>query len=637
MNFRAALRASAVVVLCLSAARARAAAAQGSGDLFPGVSAVSPVVIGSVEEDDARLAHLESGAPTDGFLLRSLSTRLLTPLPSGSGWRVQLLIPRLDATRNSDIPYSINTGSVWAGRGWNARILGGLEATFGAASIVLAPELVYEENRDFRRFREPYTTTDSTTVVAPWYRGRYSADLPIRLGEGQSTRLHLGQSALALRAGPVSAGASTEEQWWGPGIRNALVLSNNAPGIGHLFLRTSRPLATPLGDVEARWVLGELSESSHFDADSANDSRSLSALAVTLRPAGEPGLTLGVARAVYGAKDGGGLRAGRFFDVLSRWEMTGDVPDPSVEEVVTSNAREQVLSLFARWVFPADGLEVYGEWARTRLPSSLGDLLDRPSFSQGYTVGLQGSRAVGGDWRLRLQGEATFLEQSTRNGEPGSFYTSPSVVQGYTHRGRVVGAAIGPGGSSQWLATDLFAPGWSVGLFATRIRWDNDAYFHNPRGPRFMFGHDVSLLGGVRARYQSRWGSVSAELGTGTRYDFLFQNLARDFPEADSAVDVRNRTLRISVAPRLGAAPPTPLPPRPPAPLPTSAGSAAIASLPAAVARAELVRVTRPGNPEHPAAEVPQRETVLRGAARVQQRILHPPQGEPHHAPGPER
>jgi UDP-N-acetylglucosamine 2-epimerase len=31
-------------------------------------------------------------------------------------------------------------------------------------------------------------------------------------------------------------------------------------------------------------------------------------------------------------------------------------------------------------------------------------------------------------------------------------YTSPRVIHGYTNRGEVIGASIGPGASSQWLA-----------------------------------------------------------------------------------------------------------------------------------------------------------------------------------------
>lgn len=618
MDFRALLRRRGALLLLAAAVSAEHAAAQETPAPEPHLSVVPIPTIGSVHEDSLRTAQLVSGSDTRGFLLRTLSTRIPGAGIEGPWWRVTLLEPRLDATLNSAIPFSLNQGGVWAGRGWNARVVGGMAASLGPVSLVLAPQLVYQENRDFRRFRMPFTATDSLAIVAPWYVGRYSADLPIRIGDGDTTRFDLGQSTLALRAGPLSVGVSAEEHWWGPGLRNAIVLSNNAPGITHLFLRTERPLRTPLGEVEARWILGSLGESPHFDGDSANDTRSLSALALTLRPAGEPGLTLGVARAVYGAQEGGGLAPGRFLDVLSRWEMSGDVPDPATDTVRTRDAREQILSLFGRWVFPDDGLEVYGEWARTRLPFSFGDFLDRPAFSQGYTVGLQGAREVAPGRHVRVQGEATYLEQSTRNGQPGSFYTSPSVVQGYTHEGRVVGAAIGPGASSQWLALDLLGGEWSLGAFANRIRWDNDAYFHNPRGPRFMFGHDVSMLGGLRGHASGWWGTVSAEVTTGQRYDFLFQNLARDFPEADSAVDVRNTTLRLSFTPRLTAPAHPGLRARAPTPPPLPAdGGTTVPETPAEAPRpAEPVA---PPAPAAPAAEfhlVAQGETFLGIALR---------------------
>ena len=59
---------------------------------------------------------------------------------------------------------------------------------------------------------------------------------------------------------------------------------------------------------------------------------------------------------------------------------------------------------------------------------------------------------------LRLQAEHTYLEKSatSRDRPVGVYYTSRAVLQGYTHDGRVLGAAIGPGASSHWLAVDYF-------------------------------------------------------------------------------------------------------------------------------------------------------------------------------------
>ena len=134
------------------------------------------------------------------------------------------------------------------------------------------------------------------------------------------------------------------------------------------------------------------------------------------------------------------------------------------------------------------GFEVYGEWARTELPASLRDLFTAPGHTQGYTLGLQWARPLRqGRDALRVQAEHTFLEQSStfRDRPVGVYYTSRAVIQGYTHDGRVLGAAIGPGASSHWLALDYFRSSWDVGLFGEWVRWDNDAMWTVPVLSRF--------------------------------------------------------------------------------------------------------------------------------------------------------
>jgi hypothetical protein len=83
-------------------------------------------------------------------------------------------------------------------------------------------------------------------------------------------------------------GLSTENRWWGPGVRNALVLGSQGPGFGHFFIESREPWVTRAGSFEAQYLLGLLRESKFFDYDASNDQRSLSAAAVTWRP--PPGL-----------------------------------------------------------------------------------------------------------------------------------------------------------------------------------------------------------------------------------------------------------------------------------------------------------------------------------------------------------
>ena len=469
----------------------------------------------------------------------------MTPAAPGSPGAptLQFLAPGLRYVWNSASAFSLNDGAMWAGRGTNVLVRAGVRARFGPVQIVLAPEITYSRNRPFEVFpgREPGRSTYSS----PWHIGAESADLPLRFGDQPLRVVGPGQSSITVFTGPVAVGASTENQWWGPGIRNAIVMSDNAQGIPHLFLRTSRPVRTPLGPVEARWIIGGLTESLYFDTVASNDLRSLSGFVVTLRPGGARGLTLGLARTVYGEAGSAGVVVGRVFDVVTRFER---LANPG--EADSSNRRDQLISLFGRWILPENGFEIYAEWARMELPRSVRDLLVAPQHTQGYTLGLEWARPVGGDDRfVRLQAELTNLEQSityTDRPTPPDFYAGRATAHGYTQRGKVIGAAIGPGGSSEWLAGDYVAPAWQAGLFAGRVRWEDNAMYRQPRAT--WFSHDVSVFVGLRGAIRlARW-DVSAEASIARRINALFQNGVNIL--GGRTIDVVNTTLGLMLSPR---------------------------------------------------------------------------------------
>src|SRR5262249_17261186 len=156
------------------------------------------------------------------------------------------------------IPVSLNDGALWAGRGLNLALTAGGRVELPHLSVVLAPSILSEQNRVF-----PILVSGSparSDFASPWHSGLESADLPLRFGDASIHALDFGQSKIEASFGPVGFGASTENQWWGPGVRNAIVMSNNAAGIPELFIRTSHPIATPIGSVEARWIAGALTK-----------------------------------------------------------------------------------------------------------------------------------------------------------------------------------------------------------------------------------------------------------------------------------------------------------------------------------------------------------------------------------------
>lgn len=515
------------------------------------------ILVGGIPADDIRLKQLSGRGDMDGYLLRSPSS--LNPALPGQSllWlRAAVIPPEIYTANNSAIPFSINDGSVWAGVGTGVRILTGFRIEVGPLRVIVAPELLDIDNkyfllRDTVRFYSPPIIPERKGggFVFPWYIAPYSIDLPLRLGPKGIHRVDAGQSTAMLTFRGASFGISNENNWWGPGIRNAIILSNNAAGFPHLFVRTSRPWKNRLGSVEARLLVGGLTESKWFDTTQANNLRSLSAFGFTFRPSAQKNLVLGGARAVYATnKDGWSRIPGRLFDAFA---ATGRPNNrPLADSSLTPGGRDQIYSLFGRWVFPDDGFETYVEWARYEFPISLRDLLVAPNHTQGYTLGLQWTRPTG--WRhsgVRLQGELTTLEQSAtfRNRPLGSFYTSRRVIQGYTQRGEPLGAAIGPGASSQWLAADYMEPNWTFGIFGGRIRWNED--IHSTYGFPIYQGyciHDVSIYPGARAHAGGRFGYISAEITYGNRLNAYFQEQS-GCPKGNSVLDIRNRTITLTI------------------------------------------------------------------------------------------
>ncbi len=464
--------------------------------------------IGSETAERGRLAQLVGQAPIDSVLLRAPS-RTTAHLP---GRRLAVIAPEVRVLSNSALPNSENDGSLRGGRGVSTLQLTGVDLVAGRVHVVLAPQFVAEENRGFQAIPYPERRIPSRSPWAnPFHPPPESIDLPLRFGTEATAWVDAGQSSVTVNAGALSLGVANENIWWGPGIRNAIILSNNAPGFPHAFLRPSSALRTGIGELDFDVIAGRLHDSPFFNETTTT--RSLGGLALTWRPNFDPQLQLG----------------------FSRLRISG------------TTGHDQMSSLFGRWVFPAAGLEAYGEWARFEDPTSLRDFLESPNHSQGYTMGLQWAhRAVLGG-TLRLQTELSYLEpDATLRVRPvRTSYTSTDVPQGFTERGQLLGAAIGPGSSSQSVAMDVFGAPWRWGLFAGRVRRDNGVLFE-PIVPEVKRA-DVTLLAGMRASTVWRRVRALVEYSYQTRLNYLFQSYLDDPATGRTGgIDIGNRTLSVT-------------------------------------------------------------------------------------------
>lgn len=440
--------------------------------------------LGTLEDELVRILEITDTAAGDERLLRRLSA----PMTPVSGLAVGTVPARVVLVGNSGYAAGGNDGRLWAGRGVSALLAAGARSRWGPFSAALAPELALQQNAEFeirRRSRPGYSPYSDPFNAA--------IDLPQRFGAERFMSAGLGQSHVRLDVGGFAGGVSTENLWWGPAMRYPLLMSNNGPGFPHVFAGTGRPVDVWIGNLEAELIWGRLRESAYFDENPENDDTGLVALVASFSPRVLPGLSVGFARVYqYRDTDGGWLRD----------------PRPVLEVVGGSGVNRpgnELFSVFGRWAFPESGAELYGEWGRDDRWFDWKELVQEPDHSQAYMLGFQKITPLSEATDVRIHLEMVALQElgELRGGSRPLpvWYTHSRIRQGYTHRGQLLGAWIGPGADAQFLGVDALLRGGMAGLFLERVR-RNDATGAALDGRRFWpREHDTELIFGLRGLY----------------------------------------------------------------------------------------------------------------------------------------
>ena len=205
---------------------------------------------------------------------------------------------------------------------------------------------------------------------------------------------------------------------------------------------------------------------------------------------------------------------------------------------------------------PDDGAEIWVEWGRAELPSGVRDFFESPDHTQALTIGLQHTRpSRWKNWSARIAAEYSQTNQSStyRERPIGSWYTSRAVQGGFTQKGQVIGAVIGPGSVTQQVSLDAVSPTRSLGLVAYRIKWDDDSFYTIPRpNGNGLCKHDVSLAWGVRATALTRAGWLESSITTQNRLNLYWQALGLCFENEELQIDQRNLSIEFRFHPRAG-------------------------------------------------------------------------------------
>lgn len=415
--------------------------------------------------------------------------------------------PLFTHTVNSRLPYSENNGAAWYGRGHNTEFQAGFYLTSDYLTLTFRPHFIYTQNNDFETPRFIPRNSNGN----PRYRAIFpNIDMPFRFGPDSYTTFDWGQSSVRLHYKSLEVGFSNETLWWGPGVQYALIMSNNAAGVEHLFAGTRSPLKLPfIGDIEFRWVWGRPEDSKYFTQN--DNERFMNALNFIYSPSFIPNFSVGLTRVFHQYIPEQGLQVANYLDIIQAFQKTKQT---ATAERGLNDASNQLVSVYFRWVFPESGAEFYGEYFREDHNYDLRDFLMEPDHDRAYTLGLQ--KIINSDWIdfFKFNAEINSLVPSRVDDvRPQTYYYRHSRIrQGHTSKGQILGAAIGPGSGSQYFGVEGYFDKGMGGLFVQRVE-DND-FFHFEYYDRASLGtgykdiwrHRINLNIGLTGNY--KYGSI---------------------------------------------------------------------------------------------------------------------------------
>tara|TARA_Y100000768_G_scaffold388744_1_gene386735 strand:+ start:4287 stop:5969 length:1683 start_codon:yes stop_codon:yes gene_type:complete len=394
---------------------------------------------------------------------------------------------------NSKHPYNRNNGSMIPNRGYQHVISPGFYFKLGPLSIKLKPEHHYSENKNFDGFWEGHYPV----IWANRYRLWNHIDMPERFGEIRHNRLLIGQSSISINFKKLRIGVSNENLWWGPSIRNSIMMSNHAEGFKHITFNTTEPIKTFIGNFEWQIITGRL-ESSGFTPPNTDfeysgtkiyvpkinqlgktgDWRYLQGFIFSYSPKWIDGLSLGLTRwaQMYSA-----LIEGKYF-----WMIGEPTYFPAFANFFRENDKyqnyeeqtNQAAGIFMNWHWDDAKARIYAEFYHNDSKQNFRDFLLDSDHSRAATVGISKIFEINNN-NFIFNWEWTQMEQTAgrmlRNA--GSWYSHNYVYDGYTNRGEVIGSSIGPGSNSQYFSLNKINENSRLGVAIEIVDNDNDFYY----------------------------------------------------------------------------------------------------------------------------------------------------------------
>ncbi len=429
---------------------------------------------------------------------------------------------------NTSKPFGYNNSELYPAAGYQTAISAGVFVQAGPLIMQFNPQFVYAQNKYFPTFADVQGHNNSPQLLGAYFNTVNGIDAPERFGNNSLQHLYPGQSKVSIHYFNIELGISTENMWWGPGVQNAIIMSNSAPGFPHWTLNSFAPMKTAIGSFEWQLIGGNLSQSGYPPLDTGKlqfgknlysakpvVSRYISALTINWQPKWIKGLYLGFSAYDYLNKDSVYSQRG----ILSKLIPVIAGSSNNANTISGSNAngdsQDFAFSINARQVFPEYKSEIYFEWARNDRAGSLNDLLQEPEHSSAYTLGGARLFDIGRQQLIQVRVELTHLQNPPTylfRAEPSWYVHLSSPRDGYTNEGRYIGAGIGPGSNSFTFDISYLKDNNSFGIDFERLVHNNDLYYMAFAGTDNFRTHWVDFSSSFYANYRIKRYVISAAL-----------------------------------------------------------------------------------------------------------------------------
>ncbi len=475
--------------------------------------------------------------------------------------QVRWLFAGYGIQHNNNLPIGFNDGNLLPNVGLQHKATIGAQFNWGPISIHLQPELVQAQNLPGIIFIDDINDINYRRNF--YWNIRNKIDNGTRLGNQPFQRLFWGQSSVRLNTKNFSLGLSTENLWWGPGIRNSLLLTNNAPGFMHLTFNTIKPIQTKIGTFELQAIFGNLDSAiapaidfsnlatnAPFVEPKSNNQRRIAGYYISWKPRWFKHLYMGLGGMTYFYKDKPAIQQSA--NILSFENKQGNA---------------SLSSVFFRYAVPSENAEIYMEYGRNgKFFAPINIIGD--TIPTAYTVGfrklfkLNQRKLSKGQPAIMLGVELTQLQLPDNRlifnaadvrGIPrsNSWYTHPYIKQGYTQEGQVLGASIGPGSNSQTLYLSWVKGLKNIGLSVERINYNIDFYRHNYFNGQIGRGEPRYYWVDINAAFNFQWDYkkilFNASYMFTSSLNYRWTKLDGGYAGPSSLSDKRNQFMSFSV------------------------------------------------------------------------------------------